>query len=297
MRLLVAGLLPFESGKTTLVLGLVEEMKERGLKAGYFKPVAGHNGWFQADTLEYTVSLGVLVGHDVYVVAERLGLTEKAAILNPVDVLSLPIDPFSAKTTPRGYVDLMSSSLGTAVMARFTRLRGGVVEHVYYMVEDNVARLSPVSAELLSRVVEAVAGGGAIERTAARGLEKLLDDPSTYAEVDRFLELLGGYDHLVIEGYNDVSAPTPGSCAADYVVVVAPTRAALYDGRKYCRAVEVIAPGRPWVVRSLSVVEIAGRPIKVFDVHQLGHGAEFKRSVSDILDTITGVRGRDERAF
>ncbi|WP_440059549.1 ATPase [Thermogladius sp. 4427co] len=286
MRILVSGLLAYESGKTTLVKGLFEEFLERGLKPGYFKPVAGHNGWYQPDTIENTVTTRLLIGHDAYIVAEIAGLLDKLPFVNPVDILTLPIDPYAEGYSFRSYIDDMSSSIKTTVLARFTSLTSAGISHTYLVIGENIRRLPPVARGIFETVYNVVRGSGVFVETSVRYLEELLDNPLTYLQIDSFLNFFKDYRVLLVEGYNDVAAPTPGSCRSDFAIVVAPTRAALYNGDKYCRAVEVLSPLKPWSVRTVSVAEIVGRPIRIFEIPLVNDSAEFKKSVSNIVDLI-----------
>ena len=288
MKILIAGILPFESGKTTLALGLAREFKSRGFSVGYLKPVAGHNGWFQQDTVDYTRATGVLVGHDAYVVASELGLTREIPILNPLDILTLPLDPFLEDLTLRRYLDYMSSSLRTAVLVRFSKIGGSGLVNDYFVIGESVSRLSSVSLALYNTIISVIGENSSFTEISIRELEDLMNNPETYKEIDRTTGLLEEREVVLVEGYNDVSAPTPSSCESDYAIAVAPTRAALYDGSKYCRGIQVLSPNRPWLARTVSVLELIGKPLRKFNIPPETSGAEFKRSVSDIVDTIIG---------
>jgi predicted P-loop ATPase/GTPase len=288
MKILIAGILPFESGKTTLALGLAREFKSRGFSVGYLKPVAGHNGWFQQDTVDYTRATGVLVGHDAYVVASELGLTREIPILNPLDILTLPLDPFLEDLTLRRYLDYMSSSLRTAVLVRFSKIGGSGLVNDYFVIGESVSRLSSVSLALYNTIISVIGENSSFTEISIRELEDLMNNPETYKEIDQTTGLLEEREVVLVEGYNDVSAPTPSSCESDYAIAVAPTRAALYDGSKYCRGIQVLSPNRPWLARTVSVLELIGKPLRKFNIPPETSGAEFKRSVSDIVDTIIG---------
>jgi predicted P-loop ATPase/GTPase len=288
MKILIAGILAFESGKTTLALGLAREFKSRGFSVGYLKPVAGHNGWFQQDTVEYTRATSVLVGHDAYVVASELGLTREIPILNPIDILTLPLDPFLEDLTLRRYLDYMSSSLRTAVLVRFSKIGGSSLVNDYFVIGENVSRLSSVSLALYNTIISVIGENSSFIEISIRELEDLMNNPETYKEIDRTTGLLEEREVMLVEGYNDVSAPTPSSCESDYAIAVAPTRAALYDGSKYCRGIQVLSPNRPWLARTVSVLELIGKPLRKFNIPHEASGAEFKRSVSDIVDSIIG---------
>lgn len=52
MRILVNGLLPQNSGKTTFALSVVKVLKEIGMDVGVSKLVSGINGWYQYECIE-----------------------------------------------------------------------------------------------------------------------------------------------------------------------------------------------------------------------------------------------------
>lgn len=289
-KVLVAGLLAYESGKTTLALGLADELLSRGASVAYLKPVAGHNGWYQPDTVEATEELGILVGHDVYLAAKELGDLDKVAAMNPLDIMSLPLDPFAEGATIRSYVDSMEVPLRSSVLVRLSLAQEPAPGASYMLVGENLRRLSPVSREILGRVLAAT---GARDRAAVIGLaelEAMLNRPELYAAVDVAMQPLASREFVIVEGYNDVAAPTRWSCLSDYAIVVAPTKAALYRGDRYCRAVEVASPGRPWASRASSVASILGRPDRVFDVPARANLRAFKKAVGDIAEAILRAR-------
>ncbi|WP_231845533.1 hypothetical protein [Pyrococcus abyssi] len=49
---LIVGVLPYDSGKTTLAIKLVREAIEEGFDVGVSKPVGGFNGWYLRVSIE-----------------------------------------------------------------------------------------------------------------------------------------------------------------------------------------------------------------------------------------------------
>ncbi|MEZ0393530.1 MAG: ATPase [Desulfurococcaceae archaeon] len=288
MRALVVGLLPHESGKTTVVLHLARELRSRGMRVGYAKPVAGHDGWRQVDSLRASLELGVLVGHDAFVISRELGLLEKLLLVNPLDVLSLPPDPLSFRSA-RSYVDAVDDILHTAVLCRLAKLEGGAPRAKYFVIGENAARLSPKLGAIVRRLLEAF-GEREPQLRSPAWLWDILNSPETYSAVDEALLELErqGFDAFVIEGYNDVSAPTPASANVGYAIVVAPGRALVYEGSRYSRAVEVLSGGRPWALRTGTALEVLGSPLASVELQSLLDEDEYREAIEKLADVVAG---------
>ncbi|RLE70333.1 MAG: ATPase, partial [Thermoprotei archaeon] len=97
MRLLVVGYAEYDSGKTSLTLQLIRKLRAGGRRVIAAKPVAGHSAWYQYETVVHSAELGLLVGEDAYRIAVELGMLSRVAVLNPVDLLISPLDPFKAR--------------------------------------------------------------------------------------------------------------------------------------------------------------------------------------------------------
>lgn len=288
MRVLIAGLLPYESGKTEFALLAIEEFKRRGFKPGYFKPVAGHDGWYQYDTVINSINRRLLIGHDAYVVSERLGLLDKLHVVSPLDILTLPVDLVKLNFNTHLYEDYMSYVGRRVALARLTHLHGRVdnYKHAYYVCEDVVSRVSDELQGVLNELVNSVRVDRSIfVKTRSSHVEGLLANPRVYELIDSYLVFHERSDPLIIEGYNDVASPTQGSLTSSYAFVVMPGKALLYSGERYRSAVELLSyRGYPWTVRSSSVVEIAGRPSKAFDIPPKMHRDRLSAVFEDIVD-------------
>jgi len=290
VRILVAGLLAFESGKTEFVLGLVEALLERGFKPGYFKPVAGHDGWYQYETVIHSIERGILVGHDAYVVAEHLNLLDKLYIVSPVDLLTLPIDLEKLNYSVAMYLDHATSIEKRAVLGRLSLVYGpDNYKLAYYVCGDVASKLSDEMKALLSELLEKLKTRNAIfVKTSAKHLIRLLDNPGVYRIVDSYIEYLADRVPLIIESYNDAAAPTPRSLDANLVFIVAPGKALVYDGSRYKSAVELLAfQGKPWSIRTGSVIGILGKPRASFNIPVKTHTYRFRKVFEDVVEFIT----------
>lgn len=285
MRVLITGMLPHDSGKTTVALGLARELGRR-FKTYYFKPVAGHSGWYQPETLGFSMETGILVGHDAYVVARELGLLGELRLVNPVDILTMPPDPLRHGGSARFYLSVLSDVVSQAVLVRVSRVTGRVDE--YLVVRENIARLNSVTASVVEALIKRFSeAGNTVFRDATRSeIAGLLDSEDLYREVDAVYGLLNDYDIVLTESYNNSSAPTAASLDADVVLVAAPSKLLIYDGRRYKRAVEALSIGRrPWTVETPSVLEVLGKPFHSMDIPYTG-GEGFNEFISRLSEFI-----------
>ena len=62
----VAGALERDSGKTSLTLSLIYNLKERGVETCGFKPLSGHSMWWQNESFKLSIKHGKLFGLDAY---------------------------------------------------------------------------------------------------------------------------------------------------------------------------------------------------------------------------------------
>lgn len=91
VKILISGLLVYDSGKTWLAISLAKRLKGYGHRVGIYKPIAGHNAWTQYKTVVISKKLGILVGEDVFNYISILGMgKEIIPFMNPIDILLAP---------------------------------------------------------------------------------------------------------------------------------------------------------------------------------------------------------------
>ncbi|ADI32189.1 ATPase [Staphylothermus hellenicus] len=294
MRILITGLLPYDSGKTEFTLGLGEALKESGFDIGYFKPLAGHNGWYQYETLIYSNNTGLLIGHDAYIAAEKLGLINLLPIISPLDILTFPIDPLGKVYSSRSYIEHMSSTAKTTVLMRYTRSlfqnNKLVNQHLYVVCKDTVEKLTNDLRETLENLINSLKQDNTLFIEAnTLFVEKFLENPQIYKTIDENLVFLDKFSVLLIESYNDAAAPTMGSLDSDYVFVVAPGKALLYEGDRFKKAVLVSTyRGYPWGVRLSTVFEVLGKPLRKYDIPLKLYSEKYRAVFNNIAEFITG---------
>ena len=218
VRLLVCGLLEFDSGKTWATVGLARYLIERGYNVEVYKPVAGHNLWYSSKGIRYTRKLGILVGDDVATYVEVLGVSEPHKI-NPIDLaLAIPRLRGLDSRSMSEYRLALQSQDKILVLARFTDPVTGNTAH--YLVVDNLDRIAPA----VRKLVEELAAKLKTQKIELKHLLALLSSRHV-AEILEFGATLleKQADILIIESFNNVLEPYGGLLAkVDLVIVVAP---------------------------------------------------------------------------
>ncbi len=120
LRVLIVGMLPFDSGKTTVARQIVKSLCEKGHTVEYLKPVSGHNYWYRFEHTEECLRRKTLFSYDVSRIEPSLNSTVHPLVRNPSHTLYVPAR-LGLSTRPR------FSSLGLAgweshiVMQRLSR--------------------------------------------------------------------------------------------------------------------------------------------------------------------------------
>jgi len=288
-KILVTGLLPFDSGKTEFILNLIDQLMEHGLKPGYFKPVAGHDMWYQHDTILYTLETRVLIGHDAYVVSSKLGLKNLVHIVNPLDMLTFPIDPVKLNYSMIRYFDHMNNVFKRTVLSRLTIVKRSIEDYrnIYYVCSDVLNLVSNSILDVFNNIVNSIDKDRSVfVHLRSNQLEEILSHPKIYDLIDIAMYYLEkDVDVFIIEGYNDVASPTYASLNVDLVFVVTPGIALVYDGSRYREAVSVLSyKGYPWSVKTSRVVELLRKPITIFNIPVKIHFDKMRKVYEDIVN-------------
>lgn len=235
LRVLVAGLLPYDSGKTWFSAALLQLAAARGLRAAGYKPVGGFSAWHNYPALRESIRDGVLAGGDARTYARVTGV--QAAILNPVAYATSVPDPTRLRAAM--YMLAMSDLSRTLALWRVSTCRE--IRHFY---SPEVLEASPPLLRTeLSRAVEALAAEASsreefLESLNSGGLDETL-------EACR-VELETGRDIVIVESFNNAALPYMGLdlCGFDFYVLTAPAYVLIYSGERACRAIEFVGAAR-----------------------------------------------------
>jgi len=236
LKVLVAGLLEHDSGKTWLAYALARLVGDR---ATLYKPIGGFNTWYGVKAMRESERLGILMGNDALLYYRLTGA--KPWLINPVAYATAPPDPVEAAKTPARYMAKLSSVAASLALWRLPSSGCSAVVHAYSprVVEAAPPRL----ARLLHRLVARLSAREADTREFLELLEGgALDE--TLEECRERLE--AGKGLLIVESYNNAAVPYRGLdlCGFDFYVVAAPGRSLIYPAERACRALEVTGAAR-----------------------------------------------------
>ncbi len=253
MRVLIVGLLQFDSGKTSVAVSLVGEAVQRGVDVGVLKPVTAFSGWYHYPSLERSRRFGKLIGEDVYKLHRVARSSDPIEFESPVVLMHMPPDPERVEWQSSYFTAL---NMGEQVVAlRITK--PDCTKHLY--VPSNVERLTEI-----------------MRREAMSLIESLNPRPEESEDVEEFILNVGRFadecveyicsrhELTVIESFNNASAPSEKSKDVDVVLLTAPTKVAIYEGKRYCKAVDLLLKP-PWLITSEEVVSLL-KPVKTIEI-------------------------------
>ncbi|MEJ2772030.1 MULTISPECIES: hypothetical protein [unclassified Stygiolobus] len=226
MRVLVNGLLQFDSGKTTFSLSLLSTLRQNGIEFFPHKPVAGHNAWYSFSTLLRSEELNALVGNDalkyydeiIRYKSEKSGIINIINEINPFAVLLAPPDLQKINFDVRLYKELINE--GVIVM-----LRVFDCESVFHFSLQGFEKIVPDS--LTGKVLHLKKIFKATEISKEKLRELVDSSPAITEKCTR--RVFQNYKNVSIESYNDALSPNYTSLDVDLMFVVTPGKAFLIE--------------------------------------------------------------------
>lgn len=221
---LVAGLLPYESGKTWFTLSSALYVRKLGYSVRVVKPVAGHNLWYSPRTIKKSLKHRMLLGNDILAYYEH-GLIEELAIGNPIAIATIPLDPSNYHGDIGRYMAEMEQISTIMALARLTNCHNR--ETVHYYFPENLVKTTSYMRRKIERI--------AVELNARAHDPRRFIDILASREIEENLEVClnivaGDIDILFIESFNDAVVPYMRLLDhVDYLIVVSPGRVFLYD--------------------------------------------------------------------
>ena len=239
-RVLIVGANSFDSGKTHVAIQLGKTVIDAHRSIDYFKPISGHNYWYNYEHTRRCLENGQLVSKDATLIREKLGLKSDLKLMNPVHSLFVPArieKPLQQITNSLG----LSGSSSVLVMQRFSQPMNGTVDTTVLiadeLVEDDkliigleeIGRLS-YNASILD----------------ANRLETFQDFERLHFEEyvsKSFSQIEKTKDMVIIESFNDSTWPWDGLDSVDHVLVVSPGHVFSYDPEKFRKATYLMKRG------------------------------------------------------
>jgi len=225
--IVVSGLLPYESGKTWFAAMVLNVLSMQGFRVAVFKPIAAHNIWYSWRTFDESVRLGVLVGNDILVYRDVLGLSVNDVILsNPIAAALSPLDsePYIRGGRVGLYQVDSENQFKSVVFARRTLCNEG--KAVHYFFPENAENVLESLSEHIENLGRAL---NASKSTVEDFLSYLTSDTSVEELQNCFRKITEGKDFVIVESFNDSIVPYMSVLdKASAAIVVAPGRAYMY---------------------------------------------------------------------
>ncbi len=234
VRVLISGLLTYDSGKTWLGITLAKRLLSHGVSVGVYKPIAGHNAWSQYSTVVESFKRGVLVGEDVLKYTSILKDVD-IELMNPIDILLAPPDPLIYPgINIYSYLYDIENQFGQIVLARISLCLKRVTQHL--MFKNNVRRVAPPLRDELEQLSAKL---NAIEDSLDSFIQRLRSSDIENELMGCLERIELGRDVILIESFNNAIAPFRRILDdIDVLLVVAPSIVAIYrDDRAIIKAV------------------------------------------------------------
>ncbi|BBG28148.1 hypothetical protein [Sulfuracidifex tepidarius] len=258
IKILVSGVVPFDSGKTTFSLRLMDLIKEIvGEKTVFpFKPVAGHNLWYSEHTIDESLKHGLLLGNDALKYLQKSNLNPR--YINPVAAASVPVDLDKLSFDFTEYERYMFE--GSFVLMRETTIQGKEI-HDNYFVNRKILNMSVQSlSKKMSKMIDLFMPVSVDDITS-----RILNAHERVSEFFKSVANLIQPEVTIIESYNDALSPLSLD-SLDLAFIVSPGKAFAVEGERVIHIMRVMN-SPPWIVRTGSVLRyLRSHIIKSFEL-------------------------------
>ncbi|MEM4717893.1 MAG: hypothetical protein QXE81_03930 [Desulfurococcaceae archaeon] len=224
IKILVAGLIPYDSGKTWFTLSSAMYTRSRGLNTRVFKPIAGHSLWYSPSTIRKSIAQSILVGNDISLYYEN-GLVENPAIGNPIALATIPPDPTYYGDKIDSYFLEIEQAISTLAISRITDCSTSLSQHYYY--PENIKKAPGLIGKTITKLVNKLKA----EKSNVLSLLNYTSSQESEKNINICFEKISkDADILFIESFNDAATPyTSLISRVDYFIIVAPGRVLVYD--------------------------------------------------------------------
>ncbi|MEM1541301.1 MAG: hypothetical protein QW101_02080 [Ignisphaera sp.] len=229
MKVLITGLMVYDSGKTWFTVTLARKLISKGFKISIYKPVSGHSLWHQYSTIVESIEKGMLFGEDILKYGEVLDIrdSKRLALMNPIDILFAPLDIvkyIDDRNIEKALVDLDNQFL-QMILARVSFCPDGITKH--YVFGENTSR----TTQTVREVIESLAKKFNAIETDVMSFNRLLQSKEVDDKLSTCLEMLTkGNDAVLIESFNNSLIPYMGLIKEeiDLLFVVYPSVVLIY---------------------------------------------------------------------
>ncbi|MFW9836406.1 MAG: hypothetical protein ACFFE7_02735 [Candidatus Thorarchaeota archaeon] len=233
-RVLLVGMNSFDSGKTQFAIHLSGALCNSGESIEYFKPLSGHNYWYNHAHTKVCLEEGLLVSKDAMRVRKFLNPKSPIELANPVHSLFVPLRidrPLQKLTNTLG----LSGASSVLAMTRFSRPIDSGIDTTVLLADELIEEEELI---ITQEEVGKLTKGAAI--LSVSNLEEVQDFEEHNFEMhvtDSFAEVEKAADITIIEGFNDSAWPWEALESVDTVLLVSPAHVFSYDPERFRKAV------------------------------------------------------------
>ncbi|TXT55921.1 MAG: hypothetical protein BAJATHORv1_30304 [Candidatus Thorarchaeota archaeon] len=270
-RILLTGMLSFESGKTHVAKQLAARFHSEGLKVEYFKPISGHNFWYRYEHSKQCIEREQLVSKDATRVREIIKPSTAAEMANPIHRLFVPM----IITRPG---EILHNTLGLAgwdsifAIQRFSTPQENGITHVFLVARSLIDQDNLI---IRSEDIRSLVGENKV--IPVENMEQVQNFENAYYETtvdSAFRRVERDSDVVIIESFNDSIWPWEGLDNVDQVYVIGPGQMFRYDPEKFRKA-SFLMHREPAPIRSVTLGRISDlmKPLERISLH-LGTGID-----------------------
>jgi predicted P-loop ATPase/GTPase len=239
-RILIVGANSFDSGKTHLALQLGKTFIDARISVGYFKPISGHNYWYNFEHTRTCLEKQQLVSKDATRIRDVLGLKSEIMLMNPIHSLFVPARigrPLQQVTNSLGF----SGSTSILTMQRFSKPMNHTIDSTVLIADELL--------EENRLIIELDEVGRLSHNTSildCNSLEEFQEFERLHYEEyvsQSFSKIERGNDKVIIESFNDSVWPWEGLESVHNVLVVSPGHVFAYDPDKFRKAAYLMKRG------------------------------------------------------
>jgi len=237
----VGGLLPFDSGKTTLSAQLLSALSSSyPLRIAPFKPLSGSNLYYHYTKLkEYSSRFNSLISLDIVELLSHLSSDiSNPSLFNPVHRLHTPAVPyyFFTENSLKTYYSRFTNSI--PLIQRFTIVEKENKFKTHYIINEQAYSNNKFlnDSSLISSLLKE-ADGFYYYRDEQ---EYYVLNEQYYAEATNstFEYLKAHYPVILIEGFNNAAHPAWCVREANIILLVGPGTVFVYEPEPYFRAID-----------------------------------------------------------